>query len=115
MSAKPRGLGRGLDDLPARGFAGQIAFFSGESSTPVEAEGDVEILLFDDQGGRQVREVRAGSGYLSQSGPRLVFGLADGARPQRLEVRWPDGTTRTVAADAVPTAGGEVLRLEPES
>ena len=42
--------GRGLDNLPARGFAGQIAFFAGQSSTPVEVEGDVEILLFDDQG-----------------------------------------------------------------
>ena len=42
--------GRGLDNLPTRGFAGQIAFFAGQSSTPVEVEGDVEILLFDDRG-----------------------------------------------------------------
>ncbi len=71
-------------------------------------------VLVDHRGGRQVREVRAGSGYLSQGGPRLVFGLADGARPARLEVRWPDGSEQTVDGP-IPTAAGEVLRLEQES
>ena len=71
-------------------------------------------MLFDDRGGRQIEEVRAGNGYLSQGGPRLVFGLADGARPQRLEVRWPDGTTQTVAGEEIPTEGSKILRLERE-
>ena len=70
-------------------------------------------VLVDDRGGRQIEEVRAGSGYLSQGGSRLVFGLAAGARPERLEIRWPDGSEQTVVGGAIPTAGGEVLRLEP--
>ncbi len=70
-------------------------------------------VLHDDRGGVQVEEVHAGSGYLSQGGPRLVFGLADGAWPERLEIRWPDGSEQTVDGEAIPTDGGEVLRLEP--
>lgn len=41
--------GRGLDDLPSRGFAGQIVFLSAKSPTPIEVQGDVTIYLFDDQ------------------------------------------------------------------
>jgi len=43
-------------------------------------------------GGRsQLREVKAGSGYLSQSDLRQHFGLGRAARIDRLEVRWPSG------------------------
>ncbi|MFM9965980.1 MAG: hypothetical protein ACKV2Q_32770 [Planctomycetaceae bacterium] len=42
--------GTGVDDKPARGVAGQIFFFTQNSVTPVEVEGDVRIFLFDDQG-----------------------------------------------------------------
>ncbi len=70
-------------------------------------------VLTDDRGGRQVDEVRAGHGYLSQGGSKLVFALPDGARARSLEVRWPDGTRRTIDGEAIPTAAGEVLRLEP--
>ncbi|MAE67905.1 MAG: RNA-binding protein [Phycisphaeraceae bacterium] len=40
----------------------------------------------------QTAEVTAGSGYLSQSGATLVYGVG-GARVDRITVRWPDGTT----------------------
>ena len=43
-------------------------------------------------GGRTlVREVRAGSSYLSQSALELSFGLDGAERADRVEVRWPDG------------------------
>ena len=44
--------GKGLDGRPARGFAGQIFFFTQNprSRTPVEVDGDVRIYVFDDQG-----------------------------------------------------------------
>ena len=42
--------GVGVDEKPARGVAAQIFFFSQNSVTPVEVEGDVRIFLFDDQG-----------------------------------------------------------------
>ncbi len=69
-------------------------------------------LLRDDRDHRQVKEVRAGSGYLSQGGSRLVFGLPDGAGVQHLEIRWPDGTSQTLSGDTVSTFAGDVLRLQ---
>jgi hypothetical protein len=42
--------GRRPDGMPARGFAGQILFFTRTSSTPVRVEGDVKIWVWDDQG-----------------------------------------------------------------
>ncbi len=41
------------DGLPARGFAGQIFFFTGRSATPAEVSGDVRVYVFDDQGTRE--------------------------------------------------------------
>jgi hypothetical protein len=42
-------------------------------------------------GKRQLREVRAGTGYLSQNDLRLHFGLGEEGEAERLVVRWPDG------------------------
>ena len=42
--------GRDPDGLPCRGFAAQVLFLSSRDGTPVTAEGDVRIYLFDDQG-----------------------------------------------------------------
>ena len=42
--------GLGLDGKPARGFAGQILFFTAAHPQPVRADGDVRILLYDKQG-----------------------------------------------------------------
>ncbi|HEX9638861.1 MAG TPA: CRTAC1 family protein [Acidobacteriota bacterium] len=43
-------------------------------------------------GGRtQVREARSANSYLSQSDPRLLFGLGGAKTVERLEVRWPSG------------------------
>jgi Na+-translocating ferredoxin:NAD+ oxidoreductase RnfD subunit len=56
--------------------------------------------------GRQVREVHAGSSYLSSEDPRVHFGLGNQASVQELIVRYPDGTVKTarnVAVDHVVT------------
>src|SRR5262245_32229519 len=42
--------GPGLNNVPGRGFAGQILFFTRGSSTPVVVDGDVRVYLFDNQG-----------------------------------------------------------------
>ena len=47
------GEGRGLDQLPTRGFAGQILFFAAGIKTPVKVDGDVTIYVFDDVGTRE--------------------------------------------------------------
>jgi len=43
---------------------------------------------------RQIREVSGGTGYASQSEPRIHFGLG-AAAPERLRVRWPSGREQT--------------------
>jgi hypothetical protein len=60
--------GRGLDGLPARGFAGQIIFLTQSSPTPVTVDGDVRIFLFEDQGT-----------YEEQVRPIHQFDFVDGA------------------------------------
>jgi hypothetical protein len=48
-------------------------------------------------GGRtQMREVRAGSSYLSQNDLRAHFGLGAASRADRIDVAWPDGRTQVV-------------------
>ena len=53
------------------------------------------LLRLHTSGGRYVREMRAGSGYLSSLPARVHFGLGDAAGTglRRLEVIWPDGST----------------------
>jgi hypothetical protein len=53
-------------------------------------------------GHTQTRDVRTSSGYLSQSDPRLHFGLGPHAVVDRIEISWPSGTVqnlRKIAAD----------------
>jgi hypothetical protein len=50
----------------------------------------------------QMDEVRSGGSYLSQSDLRLHFGLGDAAKIDKVEVKWPDGSSQSfegVAAD----------------
>ena len=47
------GEGRGIDNLPTRGFIGRILFLTRNSHIPVAVDGDVRVFLFDDQGTRQ--------------------------------------------------------------
>jgi len=57
--------------------------------------------------GRQVRTILSGGSYLS-SGPAVAhFGLPDGSRLERIEVRWPDGARESFPAEPE----GEVRRL----
>ena len=67
------------------------------------------VTLHGTQGGKSrvwVDEVRSGSSYSSSSDLRVHFGLGAQVRLTTVEVRWPDGTTKTFAApgvDAVTT------------
>ncbi|MEZ5363888.1 MAG: CRTAC1 family protein [Bryobacterales bacterium] len=45
-------------------------------------------------GTRQVREVRSGGSYLSQSDLRLHFGLGNAGGIQRIEIQWPSGAVQ---------------------
>jgi hypothetical protein len=51
---------------------------------------------------QQMDEVRSGGSYLSQSDVRLHFGLGTSKKIDKIEVRWPDGSSQSfqdVAAD----------------
>ncbi len=55
-------------------------------------------------GARLVREVQAGSSYLSSEDPRVHFGLGKAAAVKELIVRWPDGRVtrlQDIAADRI--------------
>jgi hypothetical protein len=45
---------------------------------------------------RLFREVQSGSSYLGQNDVRAHFGLGQGTRADRLEIRWPSGATETI-------------------
>jgi hypothetical protein len=47
-------------------------------------------------GRRQIREAQSGSSYLGQNDLRAHFGLGSATRVERLEVRWPGGTTDVI-------------------
>lgn len=42
--------GRGLDNLPTRGFAGQLLFFTYKHPTPALVDGNVTVYVFDNVG-----------------------------------------------------------------
>jgi enediyne biosynthesis protein E4 len=48
-----------------------------------------------------VRQVHATGGYLSQSSKTLHFGLGDGERVDRAEIRWPSGARQTIELPSV--------------
>jgi len=71
------------------------------------APGALVIAVLPD-GRKLVREVRAGSSYLSSEDPRVHFGLGKVKRVRELRVRFPDGreVIRTnVGADRIVTVG----------
>jgi hypothetical protein len=45
---------------------------------------------------RQLREVQSGSSYLTQNDLRAHFGLGQADGADRLDIRWPDGSTEVV-------------------
>ena len=63
-----------------------------------QAIGARVTLTVDDR--LQSKEVRSGTGYLSQDDMRLHFGLGRRTVADRITVRWPDGRTETT--DEVP-------------
>ena len=61
-----------------------------------------------------MRDVRAGSSYMSQNDVRAHFGLGGATRVERLEVAWPSGRTEMladVAANQIVTIDEGIARL----
>ena len=48
----------------------------------------------------QLREVQRGYGFQSQHDPRLIFGLGERSRVERVEIRWPSGRMQALEEPA---------------
>jgi hypothetical protein len=97
----------GDPDLAVSSIGGALQLFRNDGATGHWLEvgglppGAVVTAVLPD-GRRLVRELHAGSSYLSSEDPRASFGLGGATRVSALVVRRPDGTTtrlRDVAAD----------------
>ena len=44
----------------------------------------------------QMKEVRSSYGYLSSNDPRVLFGLGDRDKADRIEIRWPSGIVQVL-------------------
>jgi hypothetical protein len=98
-------------DLAVNSVGGALQLFRNDGATGhwlavggLEPGAVVTAVLPD--GRRLVREMHAGSSYLSTEDPRASFGLGGATRVSALVVRRPDGTTtrlRDVAADRLVT------------
>lgn len=70
-------------------------------------------------GARVPRTVYAAQGFMAAPSRRLHFGLGSEAKVDRIDVRWPDGTSESfadVAADAryrIVQGEGKIMKLEP--
>lgn len=53
------------------------------------------LTLYSSQG-KQVRHVKAASGYISGDPARVHFGFPENVKLQRLDILWPDGETSSV-------------------
>ena len=53
----------------------------------------VKIIAGDSE---QIAQKKSASGYLSQSDPRIHFGLGDHVKVDKIEVIWPSGKTQLI-------------------
>jgi Na+-translocating ferredoxin:NAD+ oxidoreductase RnfD subunit len=98
-------------DLAVNSVGGALQLFRDDGATGHWLEvGGLEpgtlVTATLPDGRRLVREMHAGSSYLSSEDPRANFGLGGASRVRELVVRRPDGTTKTlrdVAADRLLT------------
>jgi len=58
-------------------------------------------VTVDAGGSKQVREIRSGGSYLSQNDMTLHFGLGAASSVDKVEIKWPDGTSETISVPGV--------------
>jgi hypothetical protein len=95
MAGRPVGRGAGERGGTAEA-AGANAMLVRVIGTKSNRSGIGTRLTLTTGGRRQLREVQSGSSYLAQSDLRAHFGLGAANRSERLEIRWPSGSTDVV-------------------
>ncbi|PCJ07321.1 MAG: RNA-binding protein [Rhodobacteraceae bacterium] len=68
------------------------------------------LVLTDDLGQQQRREIQLGGGFMSFDAPRVSFGLGEGRRAEALSIRWADGAETRVMGDLQTNALYQVRR-----
>ena len=68
-------------------------------SSNTDAIGAEVVAHFEDAS--QLQVITAGTGFCSQTDPRVHFGLGDERAPTRVEVRWPTGHSHELPAEAL--------------
>lgn len=63
---------------------------------PPNTEGVGARIIITAEGKSQLRELRAGSNFVSQNPVYAHFGLGDAAVVEQIEIKWPDGSTSTL-------------------
>jgi thiol-disulfide isomerase/thioredoxin len=69
------------------------------------------VVRLETSAGTLTKIKAGGSGFVSQSDPRLLFGLGGDAAAERLEVTWPSGLVQSFAG---PVDGSSILIVEGE-
>ena len=114
--------GDGDLDILTHPVNGPLIFFRNTAQAPALAvelrdlrgnrDGIGAVLeLTDTQGRIQRREIQLGGGFMSFDAPRVHFGLAPGAQPATLTIRWPDGESTALEA---PLSTGLLYRVRRE-
>jgi len=91
-----------------QGVVGRRPFtvrLQGPPGNPQAIGARVTLITDDEQ--RQVAEIYAGSGYLSQSTPTLFFGTDATQTVTRVQIRWPDGKV----SRHVPPVGNRQIQI----
>lgn len=70
----------------------------GPPKNPTGIGAKVRVTLND--GSRLIREIQAGSGYLTQSPPSAFIAVPTGVRVDRIEIVWPDGEVQLLEREA---------------
>ena len=65
------------------------------------------VVRVETSQGTQTQIKAGGSGFVSQSDPRLLFGLGQDAAAKRMEVRWPSGAVQRFG----PVAAGASVKI----
>jgi enediyne biosynthesis protein E4 len=86
-----------------QGAAGRRSFgvkLRGPAGNPTAVGARIMVEFSDDS--RQVGEVQAGSGHMSQSAATCFFGSALTVKPRVIRVRWPSGAITDHAPSNAP-------------